>query len=207
MKKVFDWRILIIILLIVILAILLKFYFDAPEIPDIYSQVTDTNLNNIQTNAAKIIQTTAEIQSGLKENIELHATYYLAECYVQENQEVKEGENILKYTNGTYLVAPYDCVVTQLNVPEENGQCTNEHYVAVSSVGTLAVQFKIDETNLNKISLGQSAKIDVSAFEEKEIEGYITKISNTAENGKFTVTVEFENDGDIKLGMSANVEI
>jgi len=37
--------------------------------------------------------------------------------------------------------------------------------------------------------------------------GNITNISSTANNGKFTVTVEFENDGDIMLGMTADVTI
>ena len=39
------------------------------------------------------------------------------------------------------------------------------------------------------------------------IQGYVTKISSTASNGRFTATVEFENDGEILLGMTANVTI
>lgn len=35
--------------------------------------------------------------------------------------------------------------------------------------------------------------------------GIVTNISSTASNGKFTVTVEFENDGEIMLGMTAVV--
>ena len=37
---------------------------------------------------------------------------------VEEDDTVKKGENILKYSNGTYLVAPYDCVITEINIPE-----------------------------------------------------------------------------------------
>lgn len=64
---------------------------------------------------------------------------------VEEDDTVKKGENILKHTNGTYLVAPYDSVITEM--------------------------------------------------------------SNTASNGKFTVTVEFDNDGDVMLGMTVDINI
>lgn len=117
------------------------------------------------------------------------------------------GENILKYTNGIYLTAPYDCVVTEINIPDIQGKCTNEHYVKISSNNNLIVQFSVDETNINSISLGQTAQIQISAYENKVIEGVVTNISNTASNGKFTITVGFENDGEIMMGMTATVTI
>lgn len=143
----------------------------------------------------------------MSENIELHATYYLEESYAQTNQTIKAGENILKYTNGTYLTAPYDCVVTEINIPNEEEKCTNEHYIEISSVNSLQVQFKVDETKIESIELGKEATIKVEAYEDKTLQGYVTNISSTASNGKFTVTVEFENDGEILLGMTANVTI
>lgn len=216
MKKIFDWKILIIILLIIILGIMIKIYFSNQNETDIYSQTVDLqrNSDNVQdfetdttSSSSTIVQTSSEIISGLSEDIELHATYYLLECYVQTNQEVKKGENILQYTNGTYLVAPYDCVITSLNIPDETKQCTNEHYISISSINILAIEFNIDETKVGNLFIGQNATIGFSAFEDKVIEGYITKISNTASGGKFTITVQFENDGDIKIGMTASVKI
>ena len=69
------------------------------------------------------------------------------------------------------------------------------------------MQFKIDETKVNSIKIGQEATVEIESYEDKKIKGYITKISSTASNGKFTVTVEFENDGGIFLGMTAKVTI
>ena len=71
----------------------------------------------------------------------------------------------------------------------------------------LKVKVKIDESKINLITLGQNAIVEVSSYEDKEIEGNITNISNTASNGKFTVTIEFENDGEVMIGMSALVTI
>lgn len=155
----------------------------------------------------KTLTSSGEIKSASAEKLELSTSYYYETICVEEDDIVKKGENILKYTNGTYLTAPYDCVITQINIPSEGGKCTNEHYIEISSNNILKVKVKIDESKINLITLGQNAIVEVSSYEDKEIEGNITNISNTASNGKFTVTIEFENDGEVMIGMSALVTI
>ena len=158
-------------------------------------------------NSSKVAVTgTSEITSALEENLSLHATYYYSEIYAEENQAISKGENILQYTNGEYLVAPYDCVVTQISIPEAGGQCTSKHYVAVVSTNVLQAQIKVSEEKINNISIGDEATVTVEAI-GKDYQANVTKISNTASNGYFTVTVEFENDGDVKVGMTGNVKI
>ena len=214
MKGKIDFRIPIIIILTIILIIMCYFYFKEDNMQTMenfdfdFSEISGKFNNNSNSDSNKtILSTTSEVKSGLTENIELHATYYLEESYVKTNQKVKSGENILKYTNGKYLTAPYDCVITNINIPNEEGQCTNEHYIEISSINSLQVQFRIDETKVDSIKLGQEATIEIGAYEDKTLKGYVTKISSTASNGRFTVTVEFENDGEILLGMTANVTI
>ena len=210
MKAKIDLRILTIITLIIILGIMCYFYFknNSNQITDNFQFGTNENASNTGDSSNKSnITGTSDISSGLTENLELHATYYLEESYVQANQLVKSGEKILKYTNGTYLTAPYDCVITKINIPEEQAKCTNDHYIQISSNHTLMVQFKVDESKIDTVSLGEIAIIEISAYENKSVEGTVTKISSTASNGKFTVTVEFENDGEIMIGMTANITV
>ena len=152
------------------------------------------------------LKSNGEIKSALVEKIEPHASYYLEEVYVEENQFVSKGSNILKYTNGTYLTAPYDCIITKLNLPEENEKILNTHYVEVSSNNVLLVSINVDESKINKVSVGAEAKIEVTTL-EKEYTGHVTNVASTASNGKFKVTIEFENDGSIKLGMTASVQM
>ena len=212
MKRKVDFRIAIIIILTIILIIMLYFYFKDDNNANFgkmdfnFSSMRD-NFNNNSNSNKTIVSTTSEVKSSLTENIELHATYYLEESYVKTNQKVKSEENILKYTNGKYLAAPYDCVITNINIPNKEEQCTNEHYIEISSINTLQVQFRVDETKIDSIKIGQEATIEIGAYEGKILQGYVTKISNTASNGRFTVTVEFENDGEILLGMTANITI
>lgn len=228
MNKGIVYRIIVIIVLIIVLAIMLFCYFrnsstenlgttrgnidlnsiDTEEIDisnvDTENESEETETEN-ETTTTKIVNTTTEVTSGLTEQMELYATKYLEECLVEEDQEVSEGENILEYTDGTYLTAPYDCVIKTLNIPNEEGQCTNEHYIEISSTTQLAVSVSVDETELDSVSIGQEASITISALDDAEYTGYVTNISNTASNGNFTITIEFDNDGNIKIGMSADV--
>lgn len=169
--------------------------------------IKNSTNNNEQENENKTtLKSNSEIKSALTEQIEPHASYYLDEICVEENQFVEKGVNILKYTNGTYLTAPYDCIVTELNLPELEGKLLNSHYVEVSSNNVLAVTLNVDEEKINQVKVGLEAKVKITTL-EKEYTGYVTKVASTASNGKFKVTIEFENDGNIKLGMTASVEL
>lgn len=215
MKKKIDLRILIIFVLTIILIIMCYFYLKNDSDETTNNMQIDTSKINSNTetnstnnkNATVAISSTSEVSSRITEKLELHATYYLEESYIQTNQLIKAGENILKYTNGTYLTAPYDCVITEINIPDKEAKCTNTHYVQISSNNTLMVKFDVDETKIDTISLGQEASVKISAYEDKVLDGVVTNISSTASNGKFTVTVEFENDGELKIGMTAVVTV
>ena len=221
MKKLSKKAKLIIIVILVIIEIILcimysksknssynsrtNFNIEDIDISDISLDTTDETTSDTSTDST-IITTSAEVTSALTESIELHTTYYLEECYVEEDDEVSSGDNLLMYTNETYLTAPYDCVINMLNVPDEGEECNN-NYIQISSTSLLAVSISVDETTVESLSLGQEAEIAISAYEDKVITGYITSISNTASGGNFTVVIEFDNDGDIKLGMTAEIVI
>ena len=165
------------------------------------------NIKSNNSSSETTISSKGEIYSALSEKKELHATYYFEKIYVTENEFVEEGENILKYANGEYLQAPYDCVIKTINVPNEDGQCTNEHYVEIEATNQLKMTVNVDESYINNVYLGQDATIKVIALENKEYKGNITDISSTATNGNFEVTVEFINDGEINLGMTGTCSI
>lgn len=69
----------------------------------------------------------------------------------------------------------------------------------------------IDESDINKVSVNQSATITLNYDESKNYDGKVTSINqigNYSSSGtKYTAVIEFENDGNIKLGMSGSVSI
>lgn len=206
-KSIDKIKIIIIILLIIILGIMLLKYNSKTENN---FNMKESNIESVSGEATAenetIVTSKTQIQSALTENVSLHATYYLEEIYVQTNESIKQGEAILKYTNGEYLTAPYDCVINEINIPDIGTICKNDNYINISSTNRLQVTMNISEDIINQIYIGQPADITITSLDES-VTGNITNISSTASNGNFTVLIEFENSSDIKIGMSATVKI
>ena len=202
-------KVLIIIGLLIVFGLLITLYLKEDSSTD-YSNYFNNTSNTTTTEAetTKITATSkAQVQSALEEKLELHATYKFLKIYYKENTVIKKGSKILKYTNGKYLVAPYDLIITSKNIPSKKGKVTNEHYLNVISVNVLKVQIKVDEAKIGNISLGSDATIKIGALNNKKYEGIVTNISSTASNKKFTVTIEFDNDGEVLVGMTSEVSI
>ena len=174
---------------------------------------TDTSSSNTKIEDVKVstqtikktLTSSGEIKQSATNKLSLSTSYVFNSVLVEEDEIVKKGTKLVKYSNGKYLVAPYDLIITETNLPSSKKICTSEHYITVSSFNVLSTSFRVDETKINSISLGQTIKIKVSSLDDKEFTGYITNISSTANNGKFTVTAEFDNDGNVKLGMTVNI--
>lgn len=215
MKKKKSKAIWVILLLIILLAGIVYFYFNQTEATDAtMTQSTSTTVKEVTVGTQTITKTltsSGEIASNLTETLELNTYRYFKEILVETNDFVAEGEALLAYTNGTYLYAPYDLVVTAISVPEEGYICTSKHGITVQSTGSLTLTLKIDETEIGSVAVGQEVTITPNAYEDKTYTGTITKINQIgsyASNGSsFTGTVVFDNDGDLKIGMSASCTI
>lgn len=202
----------IIILLVVILAGIYFIKFNQNKVLAAENgTTTSSKIKSTKMTITKVLSNSGQVESALSEKLYLHATYYFEEIYVTENSAVKEGENILKYTNGKYLTAPYDCVISSISLPAKDEMCTNNHYIEIQTTETLQMSLSLDETELENISIGQEANIKVSVNTDKTYSGWVTNINQIAtysSNGStFDVTVTFANDDTIKLGMSASCDI
>lgn len=216
MKKKINPIVIAIIVLFVILAIIIYLYvkLEATSVSIDTSSISSSGdtietVSSIQT-IENTLSSSGEIESSLDEKLTLHASYYFEKLLVDENVYIKEGTNIIEYTNGTYLTAPYDCVIVNTNLPNEDEICTSSHYVEIKSIDSLCMSLSVSENDINKIEIGDSVDITITATNEK-VEGYITSISevgNYSSSGSyFTAKVTFENNGNLKIGMSASCEI
>lgn len=214
MKK----KLIIVLVGIILLIVELLMYFKPIDITKVFNKSEkeneETETSTAQAEIKTIVKTiskTGEITSNTEEKIGLYLSYYLSEIYFEQNQYINAGENILKYTNGTYLEAPYNCVITEMNVPEINGICTSKDSITIKGTDTLLSTLTVDEDDLEEVSVGQEAEITIPALNNKTYSGYVTNVSNTAiysSNGsKFEVTVEFGNDGEVMIGMTGNTQV
>lgn len=75
----------------------------------------------------------------------------------------------------------------------------------------MTVSIIIDELDITKIYVGQSAMVSVDALGGEQFEAEITKISNSGENeggnSKFTVTLTLSKSGDMLPGMLSTAYI
>ena len=81
----------------------------------------------------KTITSSGSVDTSTTEKLSLKTTKYFETMCVEENDMVNEGENILKYTDGTYLVAPYNCVISSYSVPEASSKATSANYVEIKN--------------------------------------------------------------------------
>ena len=172
------------------------------------TQITETTVST-QT-IENTLTSSGEVTSSETEKLDLSTSKYFNTMCVEENDIVKKGEKILKYSDGTYLKAEYDCLISSYSVPETGIKCTSSNYVEVKNMKTLQLNISVDETEINQIKKGQEVKIEISAL-DKSFTGKITSVNQagTYSNSgtSFSAVVEFENDGNVKIGMSASCTI
>lgn len=213
MKK----RKIMLILGIVVLIILsgaITFYIGKQIGMNIDTSTTSTTIKEVTVgtqNIKKTLTSSGEIKSASTEKLELTTTRYFETMCVEVDDIVKQGKNILKYTNGTYFTAPYDLVISNYSVPETGKKITSSNYIEVQNLKNLTVDLSISESEISNISLDQEVTITLTADASKTYTGKISKIDSIgtyASSGTtFLVEVSFENDGDIKIGMTANISI
>lgn len=81
----------------------------------------------------------------------------------------------------------------------------------VSPDENMRLSVSVDELDINSVEEGQTAVVTFDAIEEKEFEGKVTKIGNSASvNGgvaKYTVEITIPKDDEMKQGMNASATI
>ena len=159
---------------------------------------------------SKKVSSKGEIKSALDEKITPHASYKLEKIAIQKGEEVKEGDTILFYTNGTSMTAPYNCVVKDWSLPDRNKVLSNDHYVEIESTDVLKMELSVSEDKIMLVKKGQPARITVKAA-DKTYDGEVTFISDIGEymdgTSELQVDVLFDNDGSLKLGMNGKARI
>ncbi len=121
------------------------------------------------------------------------------------------------------IAAPMNGVVTSLNVEVGEiaaGQTAftqGQTLMTISDLSVFEVEVEVDETEVNKIALGQRADIEVDAFPDTTFAGSVVEIGNTAvligggtqdQSTNFKVKVTFaEINPSLRPGMSATVDI
>ncbi|HEY6270675.1 MAG TPA: efflux RND transporter periplasmic adaptor subunit [Terriglobales bacterium] len=160
-------------------------------------------LNKQQLGKANVISMAAKLRQA-------QAQVAQAKAQLEEKEE--------EYRNST-IVAPLDGMVLSRDV--EVGDAVSSILILGSSatlVMTLGdihevyVKGKVDETDIGKVYIGQTARIKVESYKDRTFSGKVTKISPMGVEKDnvttFEVRVSIDNSkGELKSQMTANAEI
>ncbi|HJV52044.1 MAG TPA: efflux RND transporter periplasmic adaptor subunit [Noviherbaspirillum sp.] len=115
----------------------------------------------------------------------------------------------------TMIRAPFDGVVLTKNAnvgdnitPFSSATDSKGAVVTIADMDTLEVEADVSESNLSKISVGQSAEIQLDAFPELRLAGAVSRMVPTVDRSKATLLVKVrfvERDPRILPDMSAKV--
>lgn len=125
--------------------------------------------------------------------------------------------------NKTRILSPMDGVITYIDAEAgeiaqaQTAYTQGKTLMTISNMNTFEVEVDVDETEIVKVDLGQTARIEVDAFPDTIFAGEVVEIGNTAimtgqgtqdQATNFKVKVLFkEADQKIRPGMSATVDI
>ncbi|CDE24407.1 putative uncharacterized protein [Clostridium sp. CAG:440] len=161
----------------------------------------------------KTLTGSGQVLAKTTEKLELTTTKYFEAMCVEEDDTILKGENILKYTNETYLTAPYDLVIESISVPETKAKCTS------GTTFSATVEFEND----GNVKLGMSLSCTVILEEEKDVisvpieavyennngEEYVNKIKEDGTVEETTIETGIADDSYVQVisGLEQNDKV
>ncbi len=170
------------------------------------------NLQQAQNNyqrSADIKKTNATLISD--EQIEqLKTSFEVNQAMLEAaTQDVRQGEASLKdarwQLSRTNIYAPMSGRVTRLNV--ENGETAVQGtfnkdaatLMTIADMSVLETKVKVDETDVSRISLGDSAVIQIDAFPDTTFIGRVVEVSQSSVRGATAATGDQAIDYEVKI--------
>lgn len=163
-------------------------------------------------NIKKSISGSGDVLSSQSDVIKAASKDTVASVLVSKNQVVTKGQELITFENGSdAIVAPYDGVISDINVRVGDGVNSTQQLLTIFDNKNLYTTISVDETDLPSLKIGQKADIKVNAFPDTKFTGTVKDISQqgTYSNGvsNFDVTISFDNINNIKVGMSTEATI
>ena len=150
--------------------------------------------------------------------IAIQAEGSVLKLHVQEGDEVRKGDllmevapDMLEGKTESVIAAEKDWVVLAVSAAEGGAVQKGQPVAQVFEEGTLRAVVQAEEEDLKALAEGDKVTVTLDIDPEKyTYEGVIEKISyvpvETAMGLTYEVTVAFENDGFVRMGMSVTVE-
>lgn len=212
MKSKTRNKIIKIILLLLIMIVIFFLGRQSGLTTDVSNTTTNVTEETVSKRTIqKTLTSSGQIETATTEKLVPSTSKYFKTMCVEDDDTVEVGQNILEYSDGTYLTAPYNCVIVSHSLADTGSKCTSSHYVEVQSLDNLITTISVNENEINELEEGQEVEIVPTADTSKTYTGTVTKIDSVgsyqASGTTFTTTVSLTNDGALKIGMSVSCSI
>lgn len=149
----------------------------------VQAQATYKRQNDIVKQNPQLVS--AQELEQLKTTTEVNEALYEAAQH-QVDQAIASLRDARRGLERTTIVAPMSGKITRLNVEEGEtaiqGTLNKDAatLLTISDMSTMETKVKVDETDVARISLGDSAVIQIDAFPDTTFVGRVTEISNSS---------------------------
>ncbi|TCC88167.1 efflux RND transporter periplasmic adaptor subunit [Pedobacter frigiditerrae] len=124
----------------------------------------------------------------------------------QNGANVKEaGANLAKTT----IFSPVDGVVSKLSIELGDrilgtSQMAGTEIMRISNLTTMEVNVEVNENDINRVNVGDSASIEIDAFADKKFKGVVTEIASSSTSvGTTTTSVDQVTNFSVKVRLIA----
>jgi HlyD family secretion protein len=152
--------------------------------------------------AAKAAYLTAKTNLG-RAKADLTAAKFMLE---QSGATVQEaGANLAKAT----IFAPVDGVISKLSVELGDrilgtAQMAGTEIMRISNLSSMEVNVDVNENDINRVNVGDSAVIEVDAFADKKFKGVVTEIASSSKDVGTTTSVDQVTNFNVKVRIVAD---
>lgn len=128
------------------------------------------------------------------ETMTADAAATVRKIYVAEGDSVKQGDKLMRLSDGEVLKADFDGEINDISREEGDDVSANASLIQVVDFSNLEVSIRVDEYSVSKLSVGQACTITVTAL-GTTFDSTITHINRISSGNNssvyYTATAQF----------------
>lgn len=132
------------------------------------------------------------------------------DVYVKANDQVEEGDRLIRMASGEIIKAETDGEVISLNVEEDDLVAAGSVLAVVMDIGRMEAKINVDEYDAEAIELGRAVSVTVNALDET-VDGTIKSFSKQAVSmgtmAAYTAAVQLDVPEKALPGMQVEVKM
>jgi multidrug efflux pump subunit AcrA (membrane-fusion protein) len=204
LKRLFWLVIILLVLGVALWSVISKLQAEYRVTYDPYTATTGSISNSLSFTGSMQLVNSASYTASSDAKIR--------EIYVAEGDSVKDGDKLIRLSNGQLVEAEFDGTVNTIDVEKGDEVKAGESLITVADFDHMKVSVRIGESNISEVTAGQNCRVTVSSAGATfdTVIDKIDYVSYTGNNVAYypgTVLVDTTGTENIWPGMQATVTV